>query len=156
MNSYFAQRTKRLPSGCLIWTGYLDADGYGITSYKGRTIGAHRLAFMTLRGPIPSGYFVCHKCDVRACVEPSHLFTGTCRDNVQDAVVKGRMAKGERNGMSKLSDDERVEMRRLYVEGWTQDRLAEFFGVSQCRVSYTLRHTTPQRARAMRSKYHAS
>lgn len=41
-------------------------------------------------GPIPKGMFVLHKCDVRACVKPDHLFIGTKKDNTRDMMSKGR------------------------------------------------------------------
>jgi hypothetical protein len=59
-------------------------------------------------GPIPSGMMVCHRCDVRNCVNPKHLFLGTNRDNMADMVRKGRKvrfaARGEKNGNAKWSD----------------------------------------------------
>ena len=61
-------------SDCVIWPGYVDADGYGRCSFlglKGRL--AHRAAYERARGPIPSGMDVDHTCFVRACVNLDHL-----------------------------------------------------------------------------------
>lgn len=44
-----------------------------------------------VNGPVPDGLFVCHHCDNPPCVRPSHLFLGTPKDNVDDAVAKGRI-----------------------------------------------------------------
>lgn len=52
------------------------------------------MSYLAYRGPIPDGYFVCHKCDTPACVNPDHLFVGTNADNVADRDKKGRVAKG--------------------------------------------------------------
>jgi hypothetical protein len=54
-------------------------------------VGAHRVAWiLTNGGPIPEGMYVCHTCDVPACVNPAHLYLGTPVDNARDVVVRGR------------------------------------------------------------------
>jgi hypothetical protein len=79
-------------SGCWIWMQTLNRGGYGMVLKRGmgqRT--AHRLSYATFVGPIPEGMYICHRCDVRCCVNPDHLFVGTHTDNVRDAVRKKRM-----------------------------------------------------------------
>lgn len=83
-------------SGCWLWDACVDKHGYarfGIrmpdgSMYWGK---AHRAAYQFFRAPIPEGLDVCHSCDVRCCVNPSHLFVGTRKGNMQDASVKGRI-----------------------------------------------------------------
>lgn len=74
---------------CWLWRGKLTA-GYGSMMVDGKAYRAHRWAYERFVGPIPEGLFACHKCDVRNCVNPDHIFIGTNADNVRDMVAKGR------------------------------------------------------------------
>lgn len=58
-------------------------------------IGARRSfyrAWEKIKGPIPKGLFLCHKCDniYGYCVNIEHIFLGTPKDNAQDCHNKGR------------------------------------------------------------------
>lgn len=75
---------------CWLWTGKKAGNGYGQFIHDGDFIGAHRAAWMVLRGPIPTGMYVLHRCDVPLCINPDHLFLGTHRDNMRDMTAKGR------------------------------------------------------------------
>lgn len=67
--------------------------GY-ISIYDGKThIKAHRLSYIIHKGDITPGLFVCHTCDNPACVNPDHLWLGTCKENNLDCKQKGRYTR---------------------------------------------------------------
>lgn len=75
---------------CWLWTAGITAGKYGIISISGKRHYAHRVSWELVNGPVPEGLFVLHKCDVRRCVRPDHLFIGTHDDNMADMMAKGR------------------------------------------------------------------
>jgi hypothetical protein len=130
------------PGACWLWTGHVGENGYGVISIKGRAYKAHRVSHLLEHGHIENDRFVLHRCDVRACVNPAHLFLGTLRDNSQDAVRKGRNTKlyGERNGKAKLTRAAVLAIRRICRRGGVyQKTVAKQFGVSEATVSYVVR-----------------
>ncbi len=92
-----------------MWKGYKRPGGYGEAYFGSKPnrerILAHRLAYEVERGD-PGDRLVCHSCDNPSCVNPRHLFLGTIQDNIRDRDIKGRQARGERNGPAKLTEQE--------------------------------------------------
>jgi hypothetical protein len=133
-------------SGCMLWTGYADKEGYGTLRIGGRTALAHRASYHAFRGPIPDGMFVCHHCDTPSCINPAHLFVGTGADNYLDMVRKGRRAErprkgapagtrlGTRNPNAKLTERDVVEIRRAVRDGERKADIAVRYGVGRERI----------------------
>jgi hypothetical protein len=104
-----------LRTRCWLWVTKIDSDGYGRLG----TRRAHRISWELANGQIPEDKWVLHKCDVRNCVRPSHLFLGSNQDNIADMVKKGRARKasGEAHGNSKLHRADIITIRKLYANG---------------------------------------
>jgi hypothetical protein len=78
---------------CLEWQMSVDGSGYGIAYQNGKAHRAHRLMYeLVTEKALPPEVKVCHKCDNEVCISFSHLWEGTQKQNVQDAVAKGRMS----------------------------------------------------------------
>jgi hypothetical protein len=76
--------------GCRLFKLSRTNKGYGSMRWNGRQRPAHRVSYELAFGPIPAGMMICHHCDVRNCIEPTHLFVGTALDNMRDKIKKGR------------------------------------------------------------------
>lgn len=118
------------PDDCWLWTASTAKSGYGQMTHCGETRHAHRFSWEREHGPIPAGMCVLHRCDVRACVNPRHLFLGTKADNTADMMAKGRGKipnfRGEECGNSKLTEDHVRQIRRSTLPS---AHLAVRFGV---------------------------
>jgi hypothetical protein len=103
-------------TGCWLWLGPEYAKGYGAFHFNAQVERAHRAAYRLWIGE-PNG-FVCHKCDVRFCVNPQHLYLGTHADNMRDMKTRNRAATGLRSGAHTKP------LRRTYGERNGQAKLS--------------------------------
>lgn len=121
-------------NGCWMWLKATSKLGYG------RLAGtyAHRISYEVFNGPIPAKLCVCHTCDNPPCVNPSHLFLGTCKDNTQDCIRKGRFTslKGERSSSAKLKENDVLNILQKLKTGSTQTELARQYGVDTSTISH--------------------
>lgn len=123
-------RIKVNAAGCFEWQRSRNKAGYGKVTFNGRQQLAHRVSFAVFRNADIDSLFVCHHCDNPCCINPSHLFLGTCKDNMDDAKIKGRLSSGSRVLSSKMREEEVMAAVRLYESGETSGQIASRFGVS--------------------------
>ena len=85
----FLRFVAKQKNGCWYWEGNMNSDGYGRFGYMGKVIKAHRAAWLIFKGEIEDK-FVLHACDTKNCVNPSHLYLGTLKQNMQDKYIPKR------------------------------------------------------------------
>lgn len=134
LRAYFEERIIRMPiAGCWLWTGSIEGNGYAVvqsTHSPHRLI--HRLSWHWFVGPIPNDMYVLHKCDVKCCVNPNHLFLGSLTDNNRDRMRKGRSAVGARSGSAKLTE---ADVRSILIDQRTIRQLAKHYGVCKSTIT---------------------
>jgi hypothetical protein len=135
---FWSKVKKAGPDDCWMWTGSVWHVGYGTIWRDRKQAYAHRTAYELAHGAIPDGMCVCHRCDVKLCVNPAHLFLGTSRENFLDMVDKRRNARGEML-RQKLTAQKVRAMRAAYAMGASQSALAREYNVNQSCVSRTVR-----------------
>jgi hypothetical protein len=142
---FWSKSDKSSVSKCWIWTGAKTASGYGAIRVSQSTFRAHRVAWSITHGPIPEEMCVCHRCDVRDCVNPSHLFLGTHEDNMADCAKKrrGNKPSGESHSKAKLTANDVVNIREMHKNKLaTQEELASMFGTVRSTISFAINGKT--------------
>ena len=119
---------------CWIWKGATSKEGFGITSYHGKRVFTHRLAWELKKGAIPDGYCVLHTCQNNACIYIGHLYLGLRPDS---------QGHKKRKPYRKLSPDSVIAIRRMIKEGkLTQRELAFIYDVTTKTVSNIVNRKT--------------
>lgn len=132
---------------CILFAGATNNRGYGQVRRDGKTLLAHRVAYVDAHGLTLAdiaGLVIRHRCDTPLCVNPEHLETGTQLQNIHDAIERGRIgARNPKRGAdvatSKLTEAAVFEIRRRLALGEFQRIIAEDFGITQVRVSQIAR-----------------
>lgn len=126
-------------SGCWLYAGVDALRGYREVHFQGKRSLAHRAFFEHFKGEIPEGMCVCHKCDVRCCVNPKHLFLGTQLENMEDCFKKKRHVFGVRATGAKLNPEKVYEIRSLFDSGVRQCVLMKKFKMSATSIHSIVR-----------------
>lgn len=142
MLAVFFSRCRKSDTGCWLWTGTLDNNGYGyfksIAASKGHGRGdiVHRFSHELFIGPVPEGLHVLHSCDTPACVNPNHLRAGTRKENMSDCITRGRfrrlsVKRGSQNNLAKLTDADVVDIRNSTL---SPKDLSKKYGIDRTNV----------------------
>lgn len=119
--------------GCRLWPYVGSKGGYGKTSFQGRRLLAHQVAFLLANGWVPSGrqLIIRHTCDTPLCCEPSHLITGSQWDNAQDRIKRGRAGRqvSWQAPLAKLTPAQVREIRARHDRGESYTSLGRAFGM---------------------------
>lgn len=130
---FWSKVNKGKPNDCWNWMASVDGGGYGKIGGEPperKTIRASRVSWILNIGKIPNGKYVCHTCDNPLCVNPSHLYLGDAKTNMDDRTNRGRTPVGSRLPQAKLNEDQVREIKR------TRGKVR--FGASNSTVSLIL------------------
>ncbi len=135
MTNFWSRVEQGLDDECWPWRGHRAGRRGMLKTPAGHKITAHAAAWMLKhRTRVPDGCRVEQDCGNRFCCNPSHLAAVQLKGKAPTAVT------GERNGNSKLTDEQVTELRAHYKrEGVTQAQLAKIYGITQGQVSRIVR-----------------
>ena len=148
---YFSHKVRiGKPDECWEWKGGCGSKGYGIWQYSfneyPRVGNAHKRSYILFKEH-PKDKLVLHKCGNRKCCNPDHLYAGTYKNNVEDAVEHGTAyipypGKGESNVRSKLKEEQVREIKQMLAEGMTHKQIASIYGVTRPAITSIARDKT--------------
>ena len=113
--------------GCWICISHaINNKGYILTGRNKKTIRLHRLVYETFKGIIPENYCIRHTCDVKCCINPEHLITGTHRQNMEDAKQRKLLESGEDSHKAKITNKQALE---IFNSNLPNTILAKLYGI---------------------------
>lgn len=101
---------------CLVFPFFKSKAGYGRFYLGDKHTYAHRYMCELKNEKTTRARNVCrHLCGNghKGCVNPLHLKWGTAKENGEDTVMHGKSTRGERNPMSKLKNNQVLEIVKL-------------------------------------------
>ena len=133
----FWEKVKKTDN-CWLWMGSRfttrnkeSENAYGNIRLNHKNYKTHRIAWELYNGPIPHGLLVLHSCDNPPCVNPSHLWLGTAKDNAIDRANKSRGQFGTKVYNSKLNEGKVISILELYFNRKPRKEIANTFKVSK-------------------------
>lgn len=124
---------------CWLWMACKNHNGYGRFVVNGILERSTRVMYVLHYGLFDKKLLVRHSCHNPECVNIDHLSLGTNKENTQDAVRAGRMARGEKSGLAKLKKSQVLDIRERLKNGETRLDLRIKFKVSQYCI-YAIAH----------------
>lgn len=115
---------------------YADKNGYlkvGVSvdaAWSNQSV--HRLVATAFNGPCPNGLQCSHLNGDKRDNSPGNLAWVTCKENISHKNIHGTMARGERQGLAKLNEQQILEIR---AGKWPLRKTAKEYGVSKSLVS---------------------
>lgn len=124
---------------CISWPFFRDKNGRGRISIKGRrSLLVHREVCTLAHGNAPSPKLhAAHSCGNghEGCVNPKHLRWATAKENSEDAIRHGSIARGTRLPHCRLSENAVREIRELSKTTKSQKEIAKTFKVDRSHIS---------------------
>jgi len=147
---FWAKVHQTRPGQCWLWSGAKTPAGYGKMAVNRVTRYAHHLVLEIDGRARPTDAIALHSCDNPGCVNPAHLTWGSQKENMRQAISRGRSphtgrVAGEKNGNAVLTEEQVAEIRKAVG---THSAVAGRFGVSrslvqQIRAGTAWRHSCP-------------
>lgn len=131
IQSFMSKVSIDSETNCWNWQGYVEPNGYGHSTYKNKTIRAHRLSYFLFKDNTNPSLVICHSCDNRKCVNPDHLREDTRKSNSIDMVNSGNQMN------QKLSVEQVIEIKKRLINWYPglNTQLAEEYGVNNRTIS---------------------